>query len=170
MNWILCGMPKAGKTTVGKSLAKKLGCSFYDSDLLLEALYLRRVGVLAPCKSIYQEWGEKRFRDLEEEALAEFSPPGTFVLSLGGGALERSANQIRVKTLGKVCYLEASLELIQSRICENALPAYLDESQWSSKLVSLYSKRAPLFLQTADRTISTDGKRIEEIVEEFLNG
>ena len=100
-NLFLVGLPGAGKTTLGRQLARRLGKAFVDADIELE----QRLGVSIP--TIFEIEGEASFRDREEAVLAELVLRRDIVLATGGGAVLRPANRERLKTNGTVVYLHA---------------------------------------------------------------
>src|ERR1044071_490513 len=100
----------AGKTTLGRQLARRLDKRFVDADTELEA----RLGVTIP--TIFEIEGEAGFRDREEAVLAELTALGNVVLSTGGGAVLRPNNRLRLKDNGTVIYLHAEPATLWARI------------------------------------------------------
>ena len=100
-NLFLVGLPGAGKSTLGRQLARRLGKTFVDADAELE----RKLGVTIP--TIFEIEGEASFRDREEAALAELAALTNIVLATGGGVVIRPANRERLKANGTVVYLHA---------------------------------------------------------------
>ena len=98
-NLFLVGLPGAGKSTLGRQLARRLRKRFVDADAELE----RRLGVTIP--TVFEIEGEAGFRDREEVTLAELTTQTGIVLSTGGGAVLRPANRVRLKENGTVIYL-----------------------------------------------------------------
>ena len=103
-NIFLVGLMGAGKTTVGKLLAKSLDKTFYDTDHEIE----RRTGVNIPL--IFELEGEAGFRKRESQAIAELAKLQNIVLATGGGAVLLAENRQILGSHGKVIYLRASVE------------------------------------------------------------
>jgi shikimate kinase len=159
----LVGFMGAGKTTVGRALAARLGWAFVDLDDLIQA----RDGRTIP--EIFQNSGEKAFRDLERQLLKEFvtSPrANASVLSLGGGAFIDNTNQqlLRENEIPAV-FLDASAEELLRR-CEQPgvdRPLLSDRDGFSA----LYERRRPAYLSAAF-CIQTAGREIASIVDEII--
>ena len=99
---ILIGYMCAGKTTVGKALAKRLGCVFYDLDWYIEERFHKRV------PQIFAEEGEERFRNLERRMLHEVAEFQGIVMSCGGGTPCFFDNMQYMNEVGRTFYLKAS--------------------------------------------------------------
>ncbi len=100
----------AGKTTVGRALAKAIGRSFYDLDWYIEERFRKRVPV------IFAEQGEAHFRDLERRMLHEVAEFENIVLSCGGGAPCFFDNMDYMNTCGTTIYLKASPDILAQHI------------------------------------------------------
>jgi len=109
-NLYLVGMMGAGKTTVGRSLARRLKLRFYDSDQEIEA----RCGVKIPV--IWEIEGEAGFRAREAQAIAELSVLDGIVLATGGGAVLAKENRALLSARGTVVYLRATPEHLYERV------------------------------------------------------
>ncbi len=107
---ILVGYMCAGKTTVGKALAKALGRTFYDLDWYIEERFHKKV------PAIFAEQGEEHFRDLERRMLHEVAEFENVVLSCGGGAPCFFDNMDYMNGCGTTVYLKASPETLVSHI------------------------------------------------------
>lgn len=152
-NILLCGLPSAGKTTVGKLLAKKLKWSFVDSDLLIEALDFEKTGTKNSCRVIYQRIGEYPFRLLETSALQTLVNRQQCVIALGGGSLECEENRSLIRTLGTIIYLDTPIDLAWSRLIANGIPPYLSANNPLAAFHNLAQKRTPHFSSLANITI-----------------
>lgn len=101
----------SGKSTIGKKLAKKIGCAFIDTDDELENQYQKEI------REIFAHEGEKWFREREEEKINEISNRKEFaVISLGGGALMSEKTLENIKSRGVLIYIQSSPENIYNRI------------------------------------------------------
>ena len=159
----LVGFMGAGKTTVGRALATKLGWEFVDLDDLIAAREGR------PIPEIFKDGGEKAFRDLERQLLQETIPsfrmPGT-VLSLGGGAFIDNTNQqlLRENEIPAV-FLDASEEELFLRCQQPGVERPLLSDR--NGFYALYQRRRPAYLN-AEFSIQTAGREIAYIVDEII--
>lgn len=108
-NIFLIGLMGAGKTTVGKLIAKSLGKTFYDTDHVIE----QRTGVKIP--TIFELEGEAGFRKRETSTLEEFAQQDNIVLATGGGAIIAPENRDILKQYGYVIYLRANVNELYLR-------------------------------------------------------
>ena len=159
----LVGFMGAGKTTVGRALAGKLGWDFLDLDDLIQA----RDGRTIP--EIFRNSGESAFRDMERQLLREFvntSQAKASVLSLGGGAFIDNTNQqlLRENEIPAV-FLDASAEELFRRCQQPGVdrPLLSDPNGFSA----LYERRRPAYLNAAI-CIQTAGREIAPIVDEII--
>lgn len=157
-NIVLIGMPGAGKSTVGVVLAKKRGCHFLDSDLLIQEKYD------ALLYELIAEYGTEGFRRIEEEVNASIHVKRT-VIATGGSVIYGSAAMEHFKKIGTIVYLKLSCETIRERLGDlNERGVSLREGQ---TLEDLYSERIPLYEKYADVIIDCENKSIREIVSEL---
>jgi shikimate kinase len=153
---VLIGPPAAGKTRVGKRLARRLRLPFVDTDAVVVSQH-------GPIPGIFAELGEPHFRMLERAAVAEaLVEPG--VVSLGGGAVLDPDTRTDLAD-ATVVLLTVSPEAIASRIANAKRPLVSDLESW--KL--LVAKRADLYASLADFTADTSTSSIESIVEEIAS-
>jgi shikimate kinase len=161
----LVGFMGAGKTTVGRALAARLGWRFDDLDDLIEARERSRV------EQIFRLQGEAAFRDLERRVVREtLTATGSAfrVLALGGGAfLEEQVRETLRESEIPAVFLDASVEELFSRSeqPEVVRPLRRDREQFRR----LYEERRPAYLQAALR-IETGGKLVAAVVEEVISG
>lgn len=157
-NIILIGMPGAGKSTVGVVLAKKRGCRFLDSDLLIQEKYD------ALLYELIAEYGTDGFLKIEEEVNASINAERT-VIATGGSAVYGKAAMEHLKEIGTVVYLKLSLETIAKRLGDlNERGVTLRKGQ---TLGELYRERIPLYETYADVTVNCEKRSIREIVDEL---
>ena len=107
---IIIGYMGAGKTTVGKALAKELGVMFYDLDWYIESRMRKTV------KQIFDEIGEEGFRKIERNMLHEVAEFENVVVSCGGGTPCFFDNMDYMNQLGETIYLTASPETLQTHL------------------------------------------------------
>ncbi|MBQ7740070.1 MAG: shikimate kinase [Eubacterium sp.] len=146
-NIIICGFMGAGKTVVGRELAKMMGCRFIDTDELIE----KEQGVAI--KAIFATRGEDYFRELEYETCKKIGETKNCVVSTGGGALTFKRNVEALKKSGKIVFLDASFDTICERIGDNqSRPLFQDKE----KARALYDERKSKYLEAADYVIDGD--------------
>ena len=149
-NLFLVGLPGAGKSTLGRQLASRLGKRFVDADHELE----RRLGV--PIPTIFEIEGEAGFRDREEATLAELAVLEGIVLSTGGGAVLRSANRDLLKSHGTVIYLHAEPATLWERVRHARHRPLLQTADPLARLSELYAQRDPLYRSVADHVVESE--------------
>lgn len=160
-NIFLVGLMGAGKTTVGKLLAKALDKSFYDSDHEIE----RRTGVNIPL--IFELEGEIGFRKREAQAIAELANLHGIVLATGGGAVLLPENRQVLSSHGTVIYLRASVEELCHRTRGDRNRPLLQTVDPRERLQTLYMQRDPLYNEIADLVIDTGGQPVGSIVAQI---
>lgn len=159
-NIIFIGMPAVGKSTVGVVTAKRLGYQFIDTDLLIQ----EKEGKLL--KEIIAEQGIEGFLKVEDRINAGVEAQNA-VIAPGGSVVYCENAMKHYKEIGKIVYLQASFETINSRLvnAENR-GVVLKEGQ---TLKGLYDERAPLFEKYADVTVCEDGIDFKETVARVLD-
>ncbi|MEW8208453.1 MAG: shikimate kinase AroK [Candidatus Thiodiazotropha taylori] len=151
-NLFLIGPMGAGKTTVGRQLAEHFRKEFIDSDLEIQ----RRTGVDIP--TIFEFEGEEGFRQREQEVIDELTQRDEVVLATGGGAVIREQNRKALSSRGLVIYLHCTVEQQFERTHRDKNRPLLQTDDPMAKLKSLMAERYPLYRQTADLLISTEGR------------
>ena len=159
-NIILVGMPGSGKSTVGVVLAKKLGYSFIDSDLVIQ----EQTGKLL--YQLIEELGEAGFLLLEDEINASINTDRS-VISTGGSAIYGEKAMNHFKDIGRVVYLKLPYEEIEHRLGNLHERGVVLRPGFSLK--DLYNERTPLYEKYADVTIECSGKDIRQVMEEIVN-
>ena len=153
-NLFLIGLPGAGKSTLGRQLARRLGKRFYDADHELE----RRLGV--PIPTIFEIEGEAGFRDREEVTLVDLTALEGIVLSTGGGVVLRPANRERLKTNGTVLYLHAEAATLWERVRHARHRPLLQTADPLARLAELYAQRDALYREVADHVIESEREEV----------
>lgn len=154
-NIILIGMPSAGKSSAGVVLAKALGKSFLDADLLIQ----EREGDLL--QNILNERGIEAFLDLEGDVLASIRCENT-VIAPGGSSIYRDHAMQHLRELGTVVYLQLSLEEVERRLYN--LSSRGVALRPGETLADLYNFRTPLYEKYAHVTVRCDGQDLAETV------
>jgi 3-dehydroquinate synthase len=156
-NIILIGMMGAGKTTVGKLLAKQLGKTFIDSDEEIQ----KRTGVTIP--HIFDVEGEDGFRLRESGVIQDLLKQHDIVLATGGGVVLSPQNRAVLKHNGIVVYLKSSVHDLWQRTRHDQNRPLLQTNDPRAKLQELVDLRDPLYEETADFAIHT-GKQSVQIL------
>ena len=169
MNIILCGLPKSGKTTLGKLLAEKLKWSFIDTDRLIENRYATQTNTSRSCREIYLYEGEKFFRTLEKEAILSLKEMNHAVIGTGGGSLCNIDNIKVLESIGILIYLKTSLEVIWDRLKNKELPSYLDTIDPKASFYTLAESRIPLYEKWATFHIDTHLLNKDRILNTILD-
>lgn len=156
---VLIGAPGAGKSTIGKQIALKLGCPFRDTDADIATAAGK------PVSAIFVEDGEPAFRALEIEAVAKALAEFDGVLALGGGAV--MAEETRRALAGhEVVFLDVGLAMAARRVGLNRDRPLLIEAPRST-LKKMLDARRPLYTEVATHTIVADG-RVGDVVSQVL--
>lgn len=158
--YVLVGAPGAGKTTVGRLLARRLGVAFRDTDADIEAGVGKRIA------EVFFDDGEAHFRELESAAVAAALREHEGVLSLGGGAVLDPGN--RALLAGhRVVLLEVGLAAAASRVGLSRDRPVLALNP-RAQLRSLLEARMPFYREVAVDTVATDAQTPEEVAEAVL--
>jgi shikimate kinase len=162
-NIYLVGMMGAGKTTVGRMLARRLKLRFVDSDHEIEA----RCGVKIPV--IFEIEGEPGFRAREAQAIAELTTLDGIVLSTGGGAALAASNRALLAARGTVVYLRARPEDLYDRVRHDRNRPLLATADPLGRLRELYAERDPLYLEVADIVMDTGEQSVQILARRLLD-
>jgi len=162
-NLILVGPMGAGKSTIGRLLAKELHLDFKDSDKEIE----QRCGANIPW--IFDVEGEAGFRERESAMLAELCDGDGVVIATGGGAVLRESNRAALKAGGKVVYLHASVDQQIARTARDRNRPLLQKPNPGQILRDLMALRDPLYREIADVVVETDERPPRLVVLEILD-
>jgi shikimate kinase len=152
------GMMGAGKTSVGRVLAKRLDKVFYDSDHVIE----ERTGVKIPV--IFEIEGEAGFRNRETAVIDELTALPDIVLATGGGAVLSDSNRARLRSRGTVVYLRATVKDLLNRTRHDRNRPLLQTADPRARLTELYEQRDPLYRETAHVIIETGSQSLTSLV------
>lgn len=136
-NIVLIGMPGAGKSTIGRKLAKELSMTFIDTDA--EIVKQEKCEI----SEIFANKGEKYFRDVEEEIVKKAAASKNAIISTGGGAILRQTTVDTLKAYGRLYFLDRKPEVL---VPTNDRPL----ANSSDKMVKLYKERLPIYISVAD--------------------
>jgi len=162
-NIFIVGLMGAGKTTVGRALAKKLNKRFIDSDHEIEA----RTGASIPL--IFEIEGEAGFRQREAEVIRDLTAQQGIVLATGGGAILRAENREYLKTRGTVIYLRASVSNILQRTSHDKNRPLLQTADPRKKLEDMAQEREPYYCEVADIVVETGRPNVQSLVHAILD-
>jgi len=157
-NIFLVGMMGAGKTSVGKLLARHLGKTFHDSDHVIEA----RTGVKIPV--IFELEGEAGFRAREAAVLDELTALQGVVVATGGGAVLSPVNRQLLRARGVVVYLQAPVDELWNRTRQCRNRPLLHTADPYARLCELHSQRDPLYREVADLIVETGTQSLKSLV------
>ena len=156
-NIFLVGLMGAGKTSVGKLLARRLGKSFYDSDHEIE----RATGVRIPV--IFEIEGEAGFRARESRVIAELAKSPEIVLATGGGAVLAEENRRVLSRNGTVVYLRASPHDLHHRTRHDRNRPLLRTENPLATLTALFAERDALYREVADVIVDPGNQSVSSL-------
>lgn len=162
-NIVLIGLMGSGKSTIGRTIAKKLGRRFIDTDRLIE----RKTGKTVA--EIFDGEGESAFRKIERETIKKISQYIGIVIATGGGALKEIENFKFLKESGWIIALYASPSTLYQRIAGKRIrPLLLNQEDPVKKLEEVFNERKNAYAM-ADFQISTENKNINQIADEVID-
>ncbi len=153
----LIGPMGAGKTTIGKMVARELEFDFIDSDHEIE----QRTGV--DISTIFDYEGDQGFRDRETCVLESLSEKTRFLIATGGGAVIREENRNVMRTTGFVVYLQVSVRQSLIRTRKDTKRPILQTDNPYETLTRLAKERTPLYESIANLTVDTDKHRTNKL-------
>ena len=160
-NIILIGPMGAGKTTIGRQIARLLDFDFFDSDREIE----ERTGVAIPL--IFELEGEEGFRRRETDIISELTKKNHIVLATGGGAVLKKENQLALKRSGTVVYLCAGIDDLLERTSKDKNRPLLQTDDPRKKLKSILTEREPIYRELADIILETNKMSVHTAVKEL---
>ena len=158
----LVAMPGGGKSTVGRHLARQLRQDFVDADSEIE----RRIG--CPIRVFFEREGEARFRDIEQEVIAELTQRPAGVIATGGGAVLREANRRQLRKHCHVFYLRSTPEELFRRLRHDTHRPLLQVADPLRRLRDLFRERDALYRQVAHYVIETGRPSVPSLVNMVL--
>lgn len=161
-NIYLVGLMGAGKTTVGRQLAKRLGRPFFDSDHEI----VERTGV--PIPTIFEIEGEEGFRRREVQTIQELAESANIVMATGGGVVLNQENRRRLRDTGWVVYLNVPPALLFERTRHDRNRPLLHVEDPLAKLEELHAIRDPLYRETAHIVVEGGHLVASGIVQHLL--
>jgi len=158
---IFVGPMGAGKTTIGRQVAKSLGRKFFDSDKEIE----KRTGASIPL--IFELEKEEGFRKREAAMVKELAGRENIVIATGGGAVLKKQNRDTMHKLGYVIYLCAPVEQLVHRTARDKNRPLLQTGNPKKTIKDLLKLRDPLYREVADLVLETDGLSVTQVVSKL---
>lgn len=162
-NIFLVGLMGAGKTSVGRLLARRLKLRFFDTDIEIE----RRCGVKIPV--IFEIEGEAGFRLREQQAIAELTAVQGIVLATGGGAVLASDSRRHLATRGTVVYLNARPEDLYQRVRHDRNRPLLATGDPLTRLRQLHAERDALYRGVADLVVDSGEQSVQVLARGLID-
>jgi len=159
---VLMGPPGAGKSTVGKYLARETGYKLLDTDRLIEEAEGRSVS------EIFLADGENGFRKIEKEIVLKVLTEEDCIIALGGGSVLDADIQSALKKMDEVIFLDVSISNAAPRVGFNKERPLLmgnPRQQW----LQLMEKRRGIYEELAKRTVSTDNRKAQDVAHEIVS-
>jgi shikimate kinase len=158
---VLVGLMGAGKSTVGRRLAQKLGLPFIDADHEIEAA----AGMSIP--DIFSIYGEDYFRDGERRVIARLLQEGPLVLATGGGAFMSEETRARIAEAGISIWLRADLDVLMRRVRKRSSRPLLQNPDPEGTMRRLMAIRHPIYA-AADLTVDSHEAPHDRVVNEIM--
>jgi len=159
-NITLCGMMGSGKSVIGRIIAKEINYNFVDIDALIEKKTKKTIN------KIFEENGEKYFRNLEEKITIDILKNEKNIISLGGGAIKNKNIRISIKKNSYNIYLKVSIEILKKRLQKSNKRPLLDKNDIKKTLINLMETREK-FYKKADLIIKNE-KNIFDAAKDII--
>jgi shikimate kinase len=158
---VLVGLMGAGKSSVGRRLAARIGFDFLDADVEIE----KAAGATIP--EIFAEHGEAAFRDGERKVIARLLEQPRVVLATGGGAYMNAETRARIRERGYSIWIKADLDVLAKRCARRSNRPLLANGDLRGTLEKLMRERYPVYAEADITVMSLDGPH-EAVVEQIL--
>jgi shikimate kinase len=163
MNIVLIGYRGTGKSVVGELLAQKLN----RETISMDAEIVKKAGMSIPEFVKLNGW--PKFRDLETEVARELAERDNIIVDCGGGIIERPENIPALRINGIIFLLQASVDVIVSRIADGTeRPALTEGKTFTEEVAEVLDRRAPMYSEAAQHTINTDNMTPEQVANSIL--
>lgn len=166
MNIVLIGYRGAGKSTVARQLALRLGWPWVDADVEIELKAGKSIA------AIFADGGEEAFRELESQVLEALLGREGLIVAAGGGAVLRPANRRLLHQRGRVVWLRAEPATLLERVSADATTAerrpQLTTVGGPSEVENLLARRTPLYRECAELALDTERKDPVQIADEII--
>lgn len=162
-NIALIGFMGAGKTTIGRNLAKKINFTFVDTDDEIESRAKMSIS------EIFELHGEEYFRKIESEALNSVLSRENIVIATGGGVVKNKKNIDKMKIVSTVFYIEATSETIYNNVKNSTHRPLLNCPNPLEKINELLNDRLELYKNSCDFIVNVDKTEVDQNVESIIN-
>ncbi|MDA2909864.1 shikimate kinase [Nitrospiraceae bacterium AH_259_D15_M11_P09] len=163
MNLILIGYRGAGKSSVGRLLAERLGWDLISTD----AEIVRKAGL--PIPDIVQRFGWDHFRNLESAVCRELADKDHLIIDTGGGAILRPENVDSLKATGSLVWLRVEVRTIIERIGgDTQRPSLTGAKSFTDEVEEVLRERQPKYQAAADHIVATDEKSLSEVADTIM--
>lgn len=163
MNLILIGYRGAGKSSVGRLLAERLGWDLISTD----AEIVRKAGL--PIPDIVQRFGWDHFRNLESAVCRELADKDHLIIDTGGGAILRPENVDSLKATGSLVWLTVEVRTIIERIGDDTQrPSLTGAKSFTDEVEEVLRERQPKYQAAADHIVATDEKSLSEVADTIM--
>ena len=163
MNIVLIGYRGTGKSVVGELLAQKLN----RETISMDAEIVKKAGMSIP--EFVEQNGWPKFRDLETEVARELAERDNIIVDCGGGIIERPENIPALRTNGIIFWLQASADVIVSRIAAGTeRPALTKSKTFTEEVAEVLDRRTPLYSEAAQHTVNTDDMTPEQVADSIM--
>jgi shikimate kinase len=163
MNIVLIGYRGTGKSVVGELLAQKLN----RETISMDAEIVKKAGITIP--EFVEQNGWPKFRDLETEVARELAERDNIIVDCGGGIIERQENIPALRTNGVIFWLQASVDVIVSRIADGTeRPALIEGKSFTEEVAEVLDRRIPLYSEAAQHIVNTDNMTPEQVTDSIL--
>lgn len=160
---MLIGFMGAGKSAVGRELARQTNLARHDTDEMIR----ERFGISIP--EIFAQHGEETFRDAETDALRGLQGQSNLILVTGGGIVMREENVRLLRSMGTTMWLDAPEEILWERASRRQNRPLLQTADPRAKFTSLLRARLPFYQSAADRRVDTAGASIADVAAEIAS-
>jgi len=158
-NICIMGLMGSGKSVIGNDLSKNLNLKFYDTDKEIELMTNRKIS------TIFKEYGESYFREIEEKVCIEILTIENCVISLGGGSIISKKIRKIIKKNSYSIYLQVKLNNLQKRLKFSRKRPLLNNNLKNSEILKNIFKERQKYYEKADLIINNDGDRSQSLNE-----
>ena len=162
-NIYLIGMMGAGKSTIGKKLSDAIDIPLLDMDIELEKIMEMKID------TIFNEYGENRFRMIESSFFSEITKKNIFVYATGGGIILDKSNQKILMQKGTTIFLDCSLDVLYSRLKNNVNSRPILKNDFEKKINEIYNERYDIYKSCSDFIQDTSSLTPNKIVDHIRN-
>jgi shikimate kinase len=160
---VLIGMMGAGKSSVGRCLQRRTGLARFDTDEMVSSKFGLSIS------EIFSTYGERRFREVEAQALVELAAGEATIIVTGGGIVLRQENVDLLKQLGTIVWLDANEETLFERASRRSNRPLLQTEDPRTTFSEMLRARAPHYAKVADIRVDTSALTRDEVADVILS-